>query len=107
MARHSKLDIILENLTIESVAAEGKAIAHTPEGQVVFVGFAVPGDVVNVRLVRKKKAWLEGTIIKIVKPSEQRLEPFCEHFTVCGGCRYPLLPQQARILRFQQTLDDE
>ena len=86
MSRHSKLDTILENLTIESVAAEGKAIAHTPEGQVVFVGFAVPGDIVDVHLVRKKKAWLEGAIVRIVKPSEQRLEPFCSHFGVCGGC---------------------
>ena len=97
MPRHSKLDIILENLVIESVAAEGKAIAHTPEGQVVFVGFAVPGDVVNVRLVRKKKAWLEGTIIKIVKPSEYRLEPFCEHFGVCGGCRWQPLPYDIQL----------
>ena len=67
MSRHSKLDMVLENLVIEAVAAEGKAIAHTPEGQVVFVGFAVPGDVVDVRLVRKKKAWMEGTIIKLVR----------------------------------------
>ena len=107
MARHSKLDIILENLTIESVAAEGKAIAHTPEGQVVFVGFAVPGDVVNVRLVRKKKAWLEGTIIKIVKPSEQRLEPFCEHFAVCGGCRWQPLPYEIQLAAKQRQVYDQ
>ena len=107
MPRHSKLDVILENLTIESVAAEGKAIAHTPEGQVVFVGFAVPGDVVNVRLVRKKKAWLEGTIIKIVKPSEQRLEPFCEHFAVCGGCRWQPLPYEIQLAAKQRQVYDQ
>ncbi len=107
MARHSKLDTILENLVIENVAAEGKAIAHTPEGQVVFVGFAVPGDVVNVRLVRKKKAWLEGTIIKIVKPSEQRLEPFCEHFTVCGGCRWQPLPYEIQLAAKQRQVYDQ
>ena len=107
MPRHSKLDIILENLVIESVAAEGKAIAHTPEGQVVFVGFAVPGDVVNVRLVRKKKAWLEGTIIKLVKPSEQRLEPFCEHFTVCGGCRWQPLPYEIQLAAKQRQVYDQ
>ena len=99
--------MILENLIIESVAAEGKAIAHTPEGQVVFVGFAVPGDVVDVRLVRKKKAWLEGTIIKIVKPSEQRLEPFCEHFTVCGGCRWQPLPYQIQLAAKQRQVYDQ
>ena len=107
MSRHSKLDIILENLVIESVAAEGKAIAHTPEGQVVFVGFAVPGDVVNVRVVRKKKAWLEGQIIKIVKPSEQRLEPFCEHFTVCGGCRWQPLPYEIQLAAKQRQVYDQ
>ncbi|MBQ9661317.1 MAG: 23S rRNA (uracil(1939)-C(5))-methyltransferase RlmD [Bacteroidales bacterium] len=107
MSRHSKLDIILENLTIESVAAEGKAIAHTPEGQVVFVGFAVPGDVVNVRLVRKKKAWLEGVIIKIVKPSEKRLEPFCAHFGVCGGCRWQPLPYDIQLAAKQRQVYDQ
>ena len=107
MPRHSKLDIILEGLVIESVAAEGKAIAHTPEGQVVFVGFAVPGDVVNVRVVRKKKAWLEGTIIKIVQPSEQRLEPFCEHFAVCGGCRWQPLPYEIQLAAKQRQVYDQ
>ena len=107
MARHSKLDIVLENLVIESVAAEGKAIAHTPEGQVVFVGFAVPGDVVNVRLVRKKKAWMEGTIIKLVKPSEMRLEPFCGHFGVCGGCRWQPLPYEIQLAAKQRQVYDQ
>ena len=107
MVRHSKLDVILENLVIESVAAEGKAIAHTPEGQVVFVGFAVPGDVVNIRLVRKKKAWLEGTIIKIVKPSDLRLEPFCEHFGVCGGCRWQPLPYDIQLTAKQRQVYDQ
>ena len=107
MSRHSKLDMVLENLVIESVAAEGKSIAHTPEGQVVFVGFAVPGDVVNVRVVRKKKAWLEGQIIKIVKPSEQRLEPFCEHFTVCGGCRWQPLPYEIQLAAKQRQVYDQ
>ena len=107
MSRHSKLDIILENLVIESVAAEGKAIAHTPEGQVVFVGFAVPGDVVNVRLVRKKKSWMEGTIIKLVKPSEMRLEPFCEHFGVCGGCRWQPLPYDIQLAAKQRQVYDQ
>ena len=107
MPRHSKLDVILENLTIESVAAEGKAVAHTPEGQVVFVGFAVPGDVVDVRLVRKKKAWLEGVIIRIVKPSDRRLEPFCAHFGVCGGCRWQPLPYEIQLAAKQRQVYDQ
>ena len=107
MPRHSKLDIIMENLVIESVAAEGKAIAHTPEGQVVFVGFAVPGDVVDVRLIRKKKAWMEGSIIRLVKPSEMRLEPFCEHFGVCGGCRWQPLPYEIQLAAKQRQVYDQ
>ncbi|MCR4823982.1 MAG: 23S rRNA (uracil(1939)-C(5))-methyltransferase RlmD [Bacteroidales bacterium] len=107
MPRHSKLDIILENLTIESVAAEGKAIAHTSEGQVVFVGFAVPGDIVDVRLTRKKKAWMEGTIIRLVKPSPLRLEPFCEHFGVCGGCRWQPLPYEIQLAAKQRQVYDQ
>ena len=53
--RHRKLDLVLQDVTIEAVAAEGKAIAHTPDGVVVFVEFAVPGDIVDVRLTKKKK----------------------------------------------------
>lgn len=107
MARKGKLDIILEDITIENVAAEGKAIAHTPEGQVLFVEFAVPGDVVDVRVTRKKKAFLEGRIINIKKPSEHRLEPFCEHFGICGGCRWQPLPYEIQLAAKQRQVYDQ
>ena len=55
MGRKGKIDLVLEDLVIENVAAEGKAIAHTPDGQVVFVEFAVPGDIVDIRVTKKKK----------------------------------------------------
>ena len=71
-----KIDLLLENVTIESVAAEGKALTHV-EGMVVFVDFAVPGDVVDIQVYKKKKNYMEGFIKRIVKPSEHRLEPFC------------------------------
>ena len=87
MAR-KKTDILLEDITIEAVAAEGKAIAHTPDSQVVFVPFAVPGDVVDIRVYKKKKNYLEGVIAALKKPSPDRLEPFCSHFGICGGCRW-------------------
>ncbi len=84
MSRKGKLDIVLHDILIEDIAAEGKSIAHArldtddpqSEGRVLFVEFAVPGDVVDVRLTRKKSSFLEGRIIKIKKPSSQRLEPF-------------------------------
>ena len=67
-----KVDLLLENVLVESVAAEGKAIAHCEDGTVLFIEFAVPGDVVNVRVTKKKKNYMEGFITEIVKPSENR-----------------------------------
>ena len=102
-----KIDLVFEDLVIENVAAEGKAITHAPEGQVVFVEFAVPGDVVDVRITRKKKAFMEGRIIAIKKPSEHRLEPFCEHFGVCGGCKWQPLPYEIQLAAKQRQVYDQ
>ena len=102
-----KLDIVLEDLRIEAVAAEGKALAHAPDGAVVFVEFAVPGDVVDVRLTRRKKNYCEGRIIRLKQPSEQRLEPFCEHFGVCGGCKWQPLPYPLQLEAKQQQVYDQ
>lgn len=102
-----KLDIVLEDVTIESVAAEGKAIAHSPEGQVIFVEFAVPGDIVDIRLTKKKKSYLEGRIINLKKASEKRLEPFCEHFGVCGGCKWQPLPYEMQLEAKQRQVFDQ
>ena len=107
MGRNRKLDIVLENIEIESVAAEGKAIAHTSDGIVVFVEFAVPGDVVDIQVTRKKKAFMEGRIIRIIKPSERRLEPFCEHFGLCGGCRWQPLPYDLQLAAKQRQVYDQ
>lgn len=106
MAR-KKVDIILENITIEAVAAEGKAIAHSPDGKVVFVPFAVPGDVVDIRVFKKKKNYLEGVICAIKKPSKDRLEPFCKHFGVCGGCKWQPLPYRIQLEAKRQQVYDQ
>lgn len=107
MTRNKKLDILLEDIVIENVAAEGKAIAHTSEGQVVFVEFAVPGDIVDIQVTRKKKAFLEGRIVRIKKPSENRLEPFCSHFGLCGGCRWQPLPYEIQLAAKQRQVYDQ
>lgn len=101
-----KLDLVLENVLIENVAAEGKAIAHY-EGTVVFVEFAVPGDIVDIRIYKKKKNYMEGRILRVVKPSEHRLEPFCGHFGVCGGCRWQPLPYEMQLQAKQQQVYDQ
>ena len=105
MAR-KKLDLILENIEIEAVAAEGKALAHV-DGTVIFVEFAVPGDIVNIRVTKKKKNYMEGFITEIVKPSPDRLEPFCEHFGVCGGCKWQPLPYPLQLKAKQQQVYDQ
>ncbi len=97
--------VILNNITIEGIAAEGKAIAHAKlpteseaaTARVLFVEYGVPGDVVDVLVTRRKKNYLEGRIVNIVKPSEHRLEPFCEHFGVCGGCKWQHLPYEMQL----------
>ncbi len=106
MVRKHKLDLLLENITIESVAAEGKALARV-DGMVVFVDFAVPGDVVDIQVYKKKKNYMEGFVKRLVKPSEQREKPFCEHFGVCGGCRWQLLPYSMQLDAKRQQVEDQ
>ncbi len=102
-----RVDILWEDITIEAVAAEGKAIAHSPEGQVIFVPFAVPGDVVDIRVIKKKKNYLEGIISAVKQPSKDRLEPFCKHFGVCGGCKWQPLPYSMQLEAKRQQVYDQ
>ena len=101
-----RVDLLLENVQIENVAAEGKALAHV-DGMVVFVDFAVPGDIVDIQVTKKKKNYMEGFIKRIVKPSKDRLEPFCEHFGVCGGCRWQPLPYSMQLEAKRQQVEDQ
>ena len=106
MVRKRKIDLVLENVTIEAVAAEGKALTHV-DGMVVFVDFAVPGDVVDIQVYKKKKNYMEGFIKRIVSPSKDRLEPFCEHFGTCGGCRWQPLPYDMQLEAKRQQVEDQ
>lgn len=101
-----KQDIVLENIEIESVAAEGKAIARI-DGAVLFVQFAVPGDIVDVKVTKKKKNYMEGFILRMVRPSAHRLEPFCCHFGICGGCKWQPLPYEMQLQAKQQQVYDQ
>lgn len=101
-----KKDIILENVGIEAVAAEGKALAKI-DGAVLFVQFAVPGDIVDVKVTKKKKNYMEGYILRIVSPSPHRLPPFCSHFGICGGCKWQPLPYGMQLQAKQQQVYDQ
>lgn len=105
MSRKRKELPVLEDLTISDVAAEGNAVARADE-MVVFIPFGAPGDVADVKIDKKKKSYAEGHIVKLKKPSEIRVEPRCEHFTICGGCRWQHLPYEFQIKCKQQQVYD-
>ncbi len=87
---------MLENLLITDYAAEGKAIGRI-NGKVIFVEGAVPGDVADVFITRNKKDWAEGKVTEIKEYSNDRTEPFCIHFGVCGGCKWQMLPYKKQL----------
>lgn len=93
---------VVEGLEITGVAAEGKSLARWND-LVVFIPYGAPGDVADVRITRKKHSYAEGVIERLVKPSDVRIEPFCSHFGVCGGCKWQHLPypEQLRFKRRQ------
>ena len=87
MARKNKQKIF-ENVEIIDAGARGKSVAKAPDGRVIFLTNAVPGDVVDIRTGKKRKAYYEGTAIKFHKYSDKRTEPVCQHFEHCGGCKW-------------------
>jgi 23S rRNA (uracil1939-C5)-methyltransferase len=97
--------IILENFPVTGYAAEGKALGRI-EGKVIFVDGAVPGDTADVLITRNKKDWAEGKAINIKEFSKERVEPFCIHFGVCGGCKWQMLPYKKQLEYKQQEAAD-
>ena len=97
---------ILKNICIESVAAEGNALAHV-NGKTLFVPLCVPGDIVNVQVTHKKKNYMEGYMLELVTPSPMRLAPFCSHFGDCGGCRWQPIPYDKQLEFKQQQVVDQ
>lgn len=107
MSRRNKKKAPLFNITIDNYAAEGKSIAHLDEGKVLFVENAIPGDVVDVLVTKDKKSWAEGRITKLVTPSPSRVAPFCQHFGICGGCKWQMLPYPQQLIYKQQQVSDQ
>lgn len=96
MARKKKELPVLEGVEITAVAAEGNALARV-DNMVVFIPYGAPGDTARVRLTRKKHSYAEGRIEELTKPSELRVAPRCEHFGLCGGCRWQHLPYDFQL----------
>jgi 23S rRNA (uracil1939-C5)-methyltransferase len=88
MAKKTTDKIIFEYIEVLDAGAKGVSVAKAPDGKVIFIPNVVPGDVVDVQTFKKRKAYYEGKAIRFHKFSEHRIEPICEHFGVCGGCRW-------------------
>ena len=96
--------IILENIAVTDYAAEGKALARH-DGKVIFIAGAVPGDTADIMLTKNKKDWAEGRVLKITSPAPDRLIPFCNHFGICGGCKWQMLPYEKQLQYKQQEAE--
>ena len=105
MSRKRKPLPILQNIEITGIAAEGKALARVND-LVVFVPYAVPGDVVDLQVRRKKHSYAEAEIIRFHRRSPERVQPFCPHFGVCGGCKWQCLPYEKQLHYKQQQVTD-
>ncbi len=106
MGRSSRKTIIHENLLISDLAAEGKAIAKKDD-LIIFVSNCIPGDIVDVRIQRRQKNFQEGYPVKFHQLSTDRIDPFCEHFGICGGCKWQNLPYPKQLEFKQRQVEDQ
>lgn len=103
--RKNKKPVVLQDVLVEDYAAEGKSLARV-EGKVVFVENTVPGDVVDLQLLKNKKDWAEGRTLQFKQYSADRVLPFCQHFGVCGGCQWQMLPYAKQLQYKQKQVQD-
>ncbi len=106
MARKKTNRVILENLTVIDAGAKGKAVAKAEDGRVVFINNAIPGDVVDVQTTKKRKAYFEGNAISFSKLSDKRVEPACEHFGTCGGCKWQNMGYEYQLFYKQKEVEN-
>ena len=88
MAKKNTDKIVFDHIKVLDAGAKGVSVAKAPDGKVIFIPNVVPGDVVDVQTFKKRKAYYEGKAVKFHEYSEHRVEPVCEHFGVCGGCKW-------------------
>lgn len=106
MSRKKKPLPILENITITDVAAEGKSLVRVND-MVIFVPFTVPGDVVDLQIRKKRHSYCEAEVIRFVELSKVREVPMCQHFGVCGGCKWQNLPYEEQLKAKQKQVHDQ
>ena len=96
---------VFENIEIIDAGSEGKAVARIDD-KVIFIPYCIPGDIVDVKIVKKRKSYLEGKAIKIHKYSELRVEPACSHFGLCGGCKWQNMNYEKQLFYKQKQVFD-
>lgn len=106
MGRSRKKKPLYEQVTITDIGAEGKALARVND-MVVFTTHAIPGDVVDLQVTKKRKKYQEARIVKIHEKSADRVEAFCEYFGICGGCKWQFLPYEKQLFYKQQQVEDQ
>ncbi|MCF0208853.1 MAG: 23S rRNA (uracil(1939)-C(5))-methyltransferase RlmD [Bacteroidaceae bacterium] len=119
MARTKKPLPLLEGIEITDYAAEGKSLARIMYGNsnidengvqhplVLFVPWTVPGDIVDVQVRRKKNSFIEGEAVRFVKYSERRRQPKCQHFGICGGCKWQMIPYEEQLRMKHKQVSDQ
>jgi len=106
MVRKNTTRLVLENLEVIGAGAKGKSIAKAADGKVVFIDNAVPGDIATIHTSKKRKAYYEGTAISFSKYSDKRVEPYCEHFGTCGGCKWQFMGYEHQLYYKQKEVEN-
>ncbi|MHC0448378.1 23S rRNA (uracil(1939)-C(5))-methyltransferase RlmD [Flavobacterium sp. 3-218] len=102
MGRKNTDKIVFHQIQVLDAGAKGVSVAKAPDGKVIFIPNVVPGDVVDVQTLKKRKAYYEGKAVKFHELSEYRVDPICEHFGVCGGCKWQNM-KYSQQLAFKQN----
>ena len=97
---------IFEQLLIVDAGAKGKSIAKAPDGRVIFVENAVPGDIVDIRTQKRRKNYYEGIAIHFHSFSDKRTQPVCEHFGYCGGCKWQNMSYENQLFYKQKEVEN-
>lgn len=106
MGRNKNKRVIFENITVTDAGAKGKSIGKAPDGKVIFISNAVPGDVADIQTTKKRTAYYEGDAIKIHSFSERRIEPKCVHFGVCGGCKWQNMSYESQLFFKEKEVEN-
>jgi len=106
MGRKKTDKVIFENITVLDAGAKGVSVAKAPEGQIIFIPNVVPGDVIDVQTLKKRKSYFEGRAVKFHSYSENRVKPVCEHFGSCGGCKWQNMKYEQQLFYKNQEVQN-